>query len=68
MSLDAPEEQQVLFLVNPHGGVNFDLYDKSGNEASLTLSPSGPRFKLKKNGNTVVDLPESAAALPQKLR
>ena len=23
--LDAPEEQQVLFLVNPHGGVNFDL-------------------------------------------
>ena len=68
LSLDAPEEQQVLFLVNPHGGVNFDLYDKSGNEASLTLFPSGPRFKLKKNGNTVVDLPESAAGLPQKLR
>ena len=68
LSLDAPEEQQVLLLVNPHGGVNFDSYDRSGNEASLTLFPSGPRFKLKKNRNTVVHLPESAAGLPQKLR
>ena len=65
-SLDAPEEQQVLFLVNPHGGVNFDLYDKLGNEASLRVFPSGPQFKLKRAGNTVVELPDSAGGSPPR--
>lgn len=57
MSLDAAGEQQVLFLANPEGGVNFNLYDKQGNQAAITVFPKGPRFLLKKQRKTVVDLP-----------
>jgi hypothetical protein len=34
-SLDSEDEQQVLFLANPKGGVNFDLYDSKENEVQL---------------------------------
>src|SRR6266851_6134797 len=57
LSLDAAEEQQVLFLVNQEGGVNFDLYDKQGNEAAITVFPKRPRLVLKKQKETAVDLP-----------
>ena len=60
MSLDAAAEQQVLFLANPDGGVNFDLYDKLGNEAAITVFPKGPRLVLKKQKKTVTDLPRDA--------
>jgi hypothetical protein len=57
-SLDSEDEQQVLFLANPGGGVNFDLCDSKGNEAEITVFPDGPKFTLKKAQKTVVELPK----------
>jgi hypothetical protein len=58
LSLDSEDEQQVLFLVNPKGGVNFDLYDSKGNEAQITVFPDGPRLTLTKAKKAVLDLPK----------
>jgi hypothetical protein len=44
LGLDSEDEQQVLFLANPKGGVNFNLFDSKGNGAQLTVFPDGPRF------------------------
>lgn len=57
LGLDAEDEQQVLFLANPGGGVNLDLSDSKGNEAALTVFPKGPRLMMKKANKIVVDLP-----------
>jgi hypothetical protein len=57
MSLDADGEQQVLFLANPGGGVNLDLYDRKGNEAALTVFPKGPKLEMKKAHEMVTELP-----------
>jgi hypothetical protein len=57
-TLDSEDEQQVLFLANPKGGVNFDLFDSKGNEANITVFPAGPKLMLKKAKNTVVELPK----------
>jgi len=57
LSLDSEDEQQVLFLVNPKGGVNFDIFDSNGNEAKLTVFPDGPKFKMKKLKKNVAELP-----------
>lgn len=57
LSLDSEDTQQSLFLVNPGGGIHFDLYDQMGNSASLSVFPGGPRLTLKKGRETVVDLP-----------
>jgi|SRR5580704_13177074 hypothetical protein len=65
LSLDSQGEQQVLFLANPGGGVNFDLFDKKGNEAAITVFPDGPKFKMKKNHINILELPNSTEALPQ---
>jgi hypothetical protein len=57
LSLDSEDEQQVLFLANPKGGVNFDLFDSKGNEAQLTVFPDGPKFMVKKSKEKVLELP-----------
>lgn len=57
LSLDSEDEQQVLFLANPKGGVNLDIHDSKGNEAQLTVFPDGPKFKMKKMKVTVAELP-----------
>ena len=59
IGLDSEEEQQVLFLANPKGGVNFDLFDSKGDAAQLTVFPNGPRFTMTKAKERVVDLPAS---------
>jgi hypothetical protein len=58
IGLDSEDEQQVLFLANPKGGVNFDLFDSKGNEAQLTVFPNGPKLTLKKSKQTVLELPQ----------
>jgi hypothetical protein len=57
LSLDSQGEQQALFLANPAGGMNLDLYDKMGNEAAITVFADGPKFKMKKNHVKILDLP-----------
>ena len=57
LSLDSEDEQQVLFLVNPKGGVHLDLFDSKGNSASLAVFPHGPTLTLKKMKATVAELP-----------
>jgi hypothetical protein len=57
-SLDSEDEQQVLFLANPKGGVNFDLYDSKGNEVQITVFADGPRLTLTKAKNKVLELPK----------
>jgi hypothetical protein len=56
-SLDSRKGQEVLFLANPNGGTNLDLFDDSGNEAQLTVFPEGPKFVLKQNRKVVAQLP-----------
>jgi hypothetical protein len=62
LSLDSQGEQQALFLANPAGGVNFDLYDEMGNEAAITVFPDGPKFKMKKNHVKILELPNTTEA------
>ena len=57
IGLDSQNEQQVLFLVNPKGGVNFDLFDGTGNEANLTVFPKGPKFIMRHQKETLAELP-----------
>jgi len=56
-SLDSEDEQQVLFLANPKGGVHLDLFDSKGNEADLAVFPNGPKLTMKKLKTTVAELP-----------
>lgn len=60
LSLDSEDEQQVLFLANPKGGVNLDIHDSKGNEAQLTVFPDGPKLKMKKMKATVAELPPAS--------
>jgi hypothetical protein len=62
LSLDSQGEQQALFLANPDGGMNFDLYDKLGNQAAITVFPDGPKFKMKKNHVKILELPNTTEA------
>ena len=57
-TLDSEDEQQVLFLANPKGGVHLDLFDKKGNEADLGVFPDGPKLTLTKAKNKVLELPK----------
>lgn len=61
LSLDSEDEQQVLFLANPKGGVNLDIFDSKGNSAQLTVFPDGPKLKMKKMKATVAELPSTPA-------
>jgi len=60
-TLDSRKGQEVLFLANPGGGTNLDLFDKSGNEAQLTVFPEGPKLVLKRNKQIVAQLPSDNA-------
>jgi hypothetical protein len=57
IGIDSEDEQQVLFLANPHGSVNFDLFDSKGNETQILVFPNGPAFTMKKAKQTVLELP-----------
>ncbi len=59
-TLDSRKGQEVLFLANPDGGTNLDLFDKLGNEAQLTVFPSGPKLVLKRAKKVVAQLPDTA--------
>ena len=59
-SLDSEDEQQVLFLANPKGGVNFDLFDQKGNSAQILVFPEGPKLIMKKAKQTVLELPAAS--------
>ncbi len=56
-TLDSRKGQEVLFLANPDGGTNLDLFDKLGNEAQLTVFPSGPKLVLKREKKVIAQLP-----------
>ena len=60
LTLDSRRGQEVLFLANPDGGTNLDLFDRGGNEAQLTVLPGGPKFVLKKQAKVVAQLPKFA--------
>lgn len=68
LSLDSQTDQQVLFLTNPGGGVNFDLFDQKGNEAAIRVFPDGPRFLMKKNHVNILDLPTGKEMPPQNAK
>jgi len=57
-TLDSEDEQQVLFLANPKGGVHLDLFDSKGNEANISVFPDGPKLTLTKAKNKVLELPK----------
>ena len=57
-TLDSQDEQQLLLLANPGGGVNFDLFDSKGNEAEITVFPDGPKFTLTRAKTRVLELPK----------
>ncbi|HEY0161540.1 MAG TPA: hypothetical protein VGB69_02575 [Edaphobacter sp.] len=60
-TLDSRKGQEVLFLANPGGGTNLDLFDKSGNEAQITVFPDGPKFVLKRAKKIIAQLPANDA-------
>jgi len=59
--LDSQKGQEALFLANPDGGTNLDLFDRLGNEAQVTVFPSGPKLVLKRAGLIVGQMPEAPA-------
>jgi hypothetical protein len=63
LSLDSQHNQEVLFLANKEGGTNLDLFDKSGNEAQLTVFPSGPKFVMRKSKMIVEQFPAASNIL-----
>jgi hypothetical protein len=60
LTLDSEDEQQVLFLANKKGGVNFDIFDSKGNDANLTVFPAGPKLTMKRKNATVMELPPAS--------
>ncbi len=59
ITLDSQHGQEMTLLSNAGGGVNFDISDPKKNEAEITVFPDGPRFKMKKAGQVVMDLPSA---------
>ena len=57
LTLDSEDEQQMRFLANPKGGVNFDIYDSKGNEAQITVFPNGPRLMMMKAKERIFEFP-----------
>ena len=60
-TLDSRKGQEVLFLTNPGGGTNLDLFDRAGNEAAITVFPEGPKLEMKRAGRVVARVPEAGA-------
>ena len=57
LGLDSEDDQKVLLLANPKGGVNFILSNNDGNSIQLTAFPNGPKLKMRKANQIVVELP-----------
>ena len=57
LSLDSEDEQKVLLLANPKGGVNFILTNNDGNSVQLNAFASGPKLRLRKGDEIVAELP-----------
>lgn len=55
--LDSEDEQKVLLLANPKGGVNFVLTNNDGNSVQLVAFPEGPKLTLRKGKQIVGELP-----------
>ncbi len=53
LSLDSEDEQKVLLLANPKGGVNFVLSNNDGNFLQFAAFPEGPKITMKKAHQTV---------------
>ncbi len=64
-TLDSRKGQEVLFLANPDGGTNLDLFDKLGNEAQLTVFPEGPKLVMKKAKQVVAQIPAMGVNTPR---
>jgi hypothetical protein len=60
LGLDSEDEQKVLLLANPKGGVNFILTNNDGNSVQLTAFPKGPKLTMRKANQVVVELPAVA--------
>jgi hypothetical protein len=60
LSLDSEDEQKVLLLANPKGGVNFVLTNNDGNSIQSTVVPEGPKLTMKKGRQTVGELPDGS--------
>jgi hypothetical protein len=60
LSLDSEDEQKVLLLANPKGGVNFVLTNNDGNSVQLAVFPAGPKLTLRKSNRKVTELPLTA--------
>ena len=60
LGLDSEDEQKVLLLANPKGGVNFILTNNDGNSVQLTAFGNGPGLKLRKEDQIIAELPASA--------
>jgi hypothetical protein len=57
LGLDSEEEQKVLLLANPKGGVNFILTNNDGNSMQLTAFANGPKLTLRKGNQIITELP-----------
>jgi len=57
-TLDSEDEQQVLFLANPKGGVHLNLFDSKGNQAEISVFPKGPKLILTQAKQKVLELPK----------
>ena len=57
LGLDSEDEQKVLLLANPKGGVNFILTNNDGNSVQLTAFGKGPKLELRKANEVVAALP-----------
>jgi hypothetical protein len=57
LGLDSEDEQKVLLLANPKGGVNFILTNNDGNSMQLTAFANGPKLTLRKGNQIITELP-----------
>jgi hypothetical protein len=57
LGLDSEDDQKVLLLANPKGGVNFVLTNNDGNSLQLTAFPNGPKLTMRKGKEVVAELP-----------
>ena len=60
LGLDSEDDQKVLLLANPKGGVNFVLTNNDGNSLQLTAFPNGPKLVMWKSNQKLVELPSTA--------
>jgi hypothetical protein len=60
LGLDSEDEQKVLLLANPKGGVNFVLTNNDGNSVQLTAFANGPKLRLRKGDQILAELPVPA--------